>query len=283
MVAAKMTLGFMVLSVGIIKCQAADEESRLSSSPLATEIKLTFVDEKDELCTEIPFKDGQQDTNPLPDYPIFHVEYEVQKFCDIPDFSLIKEHLDVYSQQQRADRCCVVLDVDGTLTNEQDPTVLDKPTAVTPRSESGQFIAWLDSNAFKRTYSSAWHIVPHTLMRLETLDLPIGGESLNVGVLQIAGESFGYYQKGMMCSVRHQNFTYSNPYFRYKVFSPIPVCTDWQELEVLALVEDSEVNANAFVKHLEVYNPYPNLNKVLIFCLSKPEKLAKSSSSSGGD
>lgn len=169
-----------------------------------------------------------------------------------------------------AEKICLVYDVDGTMTNQEDPTRLTSNTNVTPRGSIQSDVDWYKSQGCKYVFSSAWHKFEETIERLVKIDALVEGQEVsNFSAFNIEHYLFKGFVHGNTASFT-QNYG-AECYYRNKSVSPLGVYADsFEEIEVLILVEDSPRNIAIFLDDISTFNPYPNLNKVIVFGLEAP-------------
>jgi hypothetical protein len=186
-----------------------------------------------------------------------------------------------------AEEISVILDVDGTLTNQSDPTYLNPQDPVLGRGAAVPFVWWLVQQKINVIFASAWHrIIPNdplagfkeTLGRLEKL----GFKSLLGEMPALRSEAWGeksliVMASGHAVSVKDPALTVAlgstrkDIYYRQKAYALYYFDKDIaRKTKAIFFADDSRSNTDRFKSDIRVLARYlyPNLQEVSIYTLT---------------
>lgn len=157
----------------------------------------------------------------------------------------------------------LLLDVDGTLTNEDNPELLDKDEVVTARGEAVRYVKELLQHGATIIFCSAWHTLEETKHRLKSIGFSDADLGISQEILVEKGEkdiplydqivSVTYQQQGRIISTRLASLF--DKYYRNKAFSfYINPPKDIQEVYFL---DDSSRNVQCFYSDCQKYHLFP--------------------------
>lgn len=168
--------------------------------------------------------------------------------------------------QGNADKTAWIIDVDGTITNEEDPSKLCKDQHVTQKGKSADNIKQLIKEGAVVVLCSAWKPFHQTIERLtkvgfgnselgtntETTEL----KSITLTTPNNAKVNLQYHQSGHAISAK---ISKSNDYyFRNKAFSLMLISPDQLEgIEEIYFLDDSFKNHQGFISNVTDFGLYP--------------------------
>lgn len=167
-------------------------------------------------------------------------------------------------EQKKAHKTAWIIDVDGTITNEKDPSNHPKHIPVTPKGKSVENIKSLIDQGAVVILCSAWTPFNDTLRRLTEVgfgELELGNISespkLQYMKLTTPNESVAnlcYYKSGCVISIKVGSSSF---YFRNKAFSLMLLSSNEIEgIEEIFFMDDSFDNHQKFVGDLEKFGLY---------------------------
>lgn len=192
----------------------------------------------------------------------------------------ISEPDTIYKQileSEIAAKTMLIVDVDGTLTWEEDPSV---SKSTTQRGNCVKNIQNLIQLGTRVLFCSAWDVLEETKYRLQK----IGFTNENLCIEENMSTDFGvkklsltdqfsveirYQQQGRIVSTKL--FSSTDRFYRHKAFAPL--LTDLQSLdtiEKICFLDDSPRNIDYFKKNIQQFNLYLG-KKIEIYEVIKPK------------
>ena len=164
------------------------------------------------------------------------------------------------------EKMSVVLDVDGTLTNNRNPDAYKEGTTLA-RKDALEDVKKLKELGVKIVYSSANHDFADTVLKLTKLDYIKPGEC-NDYTKKKDGQ-YEYYASGPCVSVRDTR-NINDPWFRAKG-KAIDFASEGKKPEVLFFADDSSGNTDVFKQYLEDEKNHPTVKRAHIYHLTPPQ------------
>ncbi|WP_032112621.1 hypothetical protein [Candidatus Paracaedibacter symbiosus] len=181
----------------------------------------------------------------------------------------------------KADKTAFILDVDGTLSNEDNPENLGENQIVTERGRAVENLRRLMEQGALIVFCSAWHKLDETIKRLRQIgftdeDLSISEEEQEqTQAVSLTHNKTMYiinFKKlGNVISVKHEKPWEKKTYFRNKAFSLMFLQEGGlpEQIETIYFLDDSAQNHEVFINDILTFDLYPNI-QIYNYLLTEP-------------
>lgn len=164
----------------------------------------------------------------------------------------------------------VILDVDGTLTDHEDPTGYTESTKVHARGDAVEAVSWMIEQGIVVIFSSAWDNINETASRLKKLGLnDYLAPTSTVKLEKLPdGSKYDVMSSGRAISVRH---ILSGTYYRQKAYSAYFFNPELAvKTKVILFADDSQGNINQFKTDINQMfkKTYPSLEHVYLYTMA---------------
>ncbi|MBW8310063.1 MAG: hypothetical protein K0M45_10610 [Candidatus Paracaedibacteraceae bacterium] len=207
----------------------------------------------------------------------------------VPSISEMTAQIYNFLQSGRApEEISVVLDVDGTLTNQADPTSIKPEDIVVERGAAVKFVQWLIRQKINVVFASAWHKIiegdplagfRETLGRLEKLGFKdLLAEGATVRGEEWEEKSLSVMASGHAVSVKDRAATAVPGSFRKDIYYRQKAYALWcfdkniaDKTKAIFFADDSRGNTERFKSDILDAWPslYPNLQEIYIYTLTE--------------
>lgn len=170
---------------------------------------------------------------------------------------------EIYDFILKSNKCkniALILDIDGTLTNEDNPELLQKNQTVTPRGQAVENVKKLLLQGATIIFCSAWHTLEETKHRLNSIGFSDDDLGISQEILFKSGKknitldnqvvSVTYQQQGRLISTRLASLL--DKYYRNKAFSFY--MNPHKNIQEIYFLDDSSSNVQRFYSDCKKYN-----------------------------
>lgn len=172
----------------------------------------------------------------------------------------------------------IIIDIDGTLTHEPDPSKVrfpENPLKPSPKNSKNYTMKYMVTDLIEKgvnvVFSSAWNNLEDTCARLNYLGFGkyLDGEKKE-GEIHLDDNVYGtFIQKGRAISVKKNPW---DTFYKEKFFSAgIYLGEKAQDVKYLYFTDDSREHMKNFKKAVNEHNIYPHIKTVSLFPILIPK------------